>query len=337
MGLLRVSGTIDLSQFWPAGDSDADTTKVLVGVKPGAFVFQKSPGAAFKKTTVFNGAKVVGSISKAPIDPQGRITIRLQGIDAPELHYRPTLPRKPAPTAEQRAAFKAVNKDFRQPFGESSTIALGTFLRTLGNAVIPCVVETRVDLPADVFDTYGRFIGDIYVKSGAKRIDVNAWLVEQGYAYPTFYTTMAKDEITTLLVATAKGRKQKNRLWSRYEGDTSDFDPALVYRKKNASPQPDPGKAMMPKLFRRRSAYYGEHAAGYVTGEFKAFIKAQDKENVFFLTDDFLQNGGDSASVQFLSEHLDDSGKFGLTPEQLVFREAKSTLVDASGKPVTKW
>ena len=36
-GLLEVSGTIDLSQFWPQGSSDADTTKVLVTIGDNAF------------------------------------------------------------------------------------------------------------------------------------------------------------------------------------------------------------------------------------------------------------------------------------------------------------
>lgn len=338
MGLLRVSGTIDLRQFWPDGDSDADTTKVLVDVKSDAFAFQATARGAFKKTTVFKNAKVVGSVAKAPIDKLGRITIRLQGIDAPELHYRPSLAKKPQPTSEQHDAFKAANRDFRQPFGETSTIALGAYLATYGKQILPCTVETRVDLPTDVFDTYGRFIGDIFVKSGTKRIDVNTWLVEQGYAYPTFYTSMANDEIATLLAATAKARKLKReRLWTRYESDMNDFDPALVYRKKGAAAQPDPGKAMMPKLFRRRAAYYAEHAAGYVTGNFGAFIRAQDKANVFYLTDDFLANGVHSATVQFLSEYLDDANQFGLTPDRMVFAEAKSKLVNAAGKTITAW
>jgi endonuclease YncB( thermonuclease family) len=337
MGLLRVSGTIDLSQFWPTGDSDADTTKVLVGVSSDSFRFQATPNGAFKATTVFKNARVVGRVSKTPVDAKGRVTVRLQGIDAPELHYRPTMATKPQPATEQRIAFKAANKDFRQPFGETSTVALGTYLAKSGKSVIACVVETRVDLPSDVFDTYGRLVGDISIGSGSNRIDINTWLVEQGYAYPTFYTTMTNDEITILLTATAKGRKQRGRLWSRYEGNVNDFDPALVYRKKGSAPRPDPGKAMMPKLFRRRSAYYSQHAAGYTTGDFLAFVRAQDKQNVFFLTDDFLQNGTASATVQFLSEHIDGAHHFGLTPDKMVFQEAKSRLVNLSGKPITKW
>jgi hypothetical protein len=42
-GLLEVSGTIDLDQFWPVAESDADTVKVLLaGVK----AFRSRPHAS---------------------------------------------------------------------------------------------------------------------------------------------------------------------------------------------------------------------------------------------------------------------------------------------------
>jgi endonuclease YncB( thermonuclease family) len=337
MGLLRVTGTIDLAQFWPTGDSDADTTKILVGVSNTAFKFRKTDAGAFKTTKIFANAIVRGRVRKAPIDSKGRVTIRLQGIDAPELHYRPTLSKKPKPTDEQRGAFNAANKDFRQPYGETATLALGAFLKQGNAATINCSVETYVDHPNDVFDTYGRLVGDIFITKGSKKLNINQWLVEQGYAYPTFYSSMSSAEIDVFLRATKTGRKKTGRLWPRYDANTSHFDPTLVYRKKNATPAPDPGKALMPKLFRRRSAYYSQHAAGYTTGSFLDYIKAEDKANTFFLTVDFLQNGVSSATVQFLSEHLATSGHFDLKPDQLVFQEAKSKLVDADGKEITKW
>jgi endonuclease YncB( thermonuclease family) len=145
MGVLRVIGTIDLGQFWPQGESDADTTKVLVGVRADSFKYQSTPNGAFKTTTVFRNAKVVGRVSKAPIDAKGRITIRLQGIDAPELHYRPTLSNKPKPTPAQRDAFKAANKNFRQPYGETATMGLGAYLAKNQKEIVQCTVETRVD------------------------------------------------------------------------------------------------------------------------------------------------------------------------------------------------
>src|SRR5882724_1947652 len=102
-GLLELSGTIDLAQFWPTGESDADTVKVLVAGAD-AFRFRPQPGAAMKVTHAFNAAKVVGKGSKACIDNKGRVTIRLQAIDAPELHYRPTIPtiNKKKPTPAQK-------------------------------------------------------------------------------------------------------------------------------------------------------------------------------------------------------------------------------------------
>src|SRR5919109_587443 len=92
MGLLRVNGTIEVAQFWPRGTSDADTAVIIVGVSAAnAFQFQQTPGGKFKTTHAFEGALVHGKQgAKAPIDSQGRIRVRLQGIDAPELHYQPS-------------------------------------------------------------------------------------------------------------------------------------------------------------------------------------------------------------------------------------------------------
>ena len=88
-GLLEVTGTIDLDQFWPSGTSDADTTKLLVAVDQDAFRFRPAPSEPFKVTHVFDDAIVIGETRKPAIDSQHRVTIRLQGIDAPELHYTP--------------------------------------------------------------------------------------------------------------------------------------------------------------------------------------------------------------------------------------------------------
>ncbi len=86
-GVLRVKGTIDLAQFWPDGESDADTTKIKVEVGANSFSFA-ADGKTFKTTQAYFGTVVRGASSDPVIDKQGRITVRLQGIDAPELHYR---------------------------------------------------------------------------------------------------------------------------------------------------------------------------------------------------------------------------------------------------------
>src|SRR5262245_6346608 len=120
-GLLEVTGTIDLNQFWPMGTSDADTTKILVQVGQDAFRFRAFPTAPWKVTHVFDDAIVVGQSEKPAIDTRGRVTVRLQGIDAPELHYRPLAAlRRNDQTDEQHELYLKWNLEYRQRLGETA-------------------------------------------------------------------------------------------------------------------------------------------------------------------------------------------------------------------------
>jgi len=81
---------------------------------------------------------------------------------------------------------------------------------TYGQQQLPCIVVTQVDAPNDVFDVYGRFIGTIFIRdqngteevladdgqATMKATDVNLHCVHQGWAFPTFYSSMAEEEIT---------------------------------------------------------------------------------------------------------------------------------------------
>src|SRR5207302_11024008 len=122
MGLLRVKGTIDTGQFWPKGTSDADTAVILAGVD--AFHFQATPGGPFKTTHAFEGALVHGRQgAKAPIDNQGRVRVRLQGIDAPELHYQPSplgKSLKASLATKVLDAYRALCHKYRQRWAESA-------------------------------------------------------------------------------------------------------------------------------------------------------------------------------------------------------------------------
>jgi hypothetical protein len=135
MGLLQVTGTLDPNQFWPSGSSDGDTAHVHV----------ESVTFNGKATHAFHGAHVRSRIQKGVIDQHGRITVRLQGIDAPELHYMPpvTKPKAKQPTAA-----------FRQHYGRLAAERPGEFLKTLGAGPPACRVVTRVEKPNEVFNTY---------------------------------------------------------------------------------------------------------------------------------------------------------------------------------------
>jgi endonuclease YncB( thermonuclease family) len=334
-GLLEVSGTIDLAQFWPAGESDADTVKVLLS-GTNAFRFTPHPGAQSKVTHAFEGATVKGKVSKPAIDKKNRVTIRLQGIDAPELHYRPTAPtlNSKKPTPAQRAKFTAANGNFRQKLGETATIALAEFLAKAGQSPLKCVVRTQVDEPGDVFDTFGRLIGDIFIKIGGKDQNVNHWLCQKGWAFPTFYSSMTAQEINALIALSESARKAKAGVWKKPNSDLSVFDQTLLFRNKGVpDPAKDAGAAMMPKLFRRRSTYGIAKIANMTSSTFQVYLKAEP--DACFETTDFLSQGATAATPRHLDEFVSLAAKFLVGPKDLVFQENASHVVGANGKPAT--
>ena len=334
-GLLEVKGTIDLAQFWPNGQSDADTVKVLLA-DPNAFKFQAQPGAPFKATQAFEGATVKGKVTKPAIDKQRRITIRLQGIDAPELHYRPTAPtlNKKTPTPAQRAKFNAANGNFRQNFGETATVALHDFLSKAGGSPIACVVRTAVDQPSDVFDTFGRFIGNIFVTVAGKEQDANLWLCANGWVFPTFYVTMSAQEIDDVTTRCEAARKKKLGIWKNANSNLKPFDRKLLFRNHGpANPAGDVGPVIMPKLFRRRSTFgIAQTATIAGPGPFKNYLQAEP--DACFETRDFLGAGHSAATPRRLDEFVTPGGVFTVGAKDLVFQESKSHVVDAKGKPV---
>jgi endonuclease YncB( thermonuclease family) len=339
-GLLRVHGTIRLGQFWPNGKSDADTTKVLVKVGPAGFEFRPGPGLPFQPTGVFAHALVKGKgqAPKPPLNSKGEVTIRLQGIDAPELHYRPSPLKGKGITPQMRADFKTVNKEYRQRWSESAALALGKFLATEGVDPLPCVVETAVDEPNDPFDVYARLVGDIIVTVKGKRVNLNNWLLENGYASPSFYVSMSKAEIAAKLKAAAKGSTTPPA--QAVTGKIGTFNFKLVYRGKKdlaAPPQigQDQGPVLLPKLYRRQTSWAcRKKANALAAATFLAHLKQSPDK--FHLRADFLAQGK-KAPATTLDAHL-KSGVFQLKAQDMVLLEKESELIDATTKqPITAW
>ncbi len=333
-GLLEVSGTLDVNQFWPKGESDGDTAKVVVGV--GAFRFRTKPGGAWKVTHAFNHAVVKRSLKaksgRAAINGKQQVTVRWQGIDAPELHYRPT-PEKL--TTRQKAALKKVNGDFRQLLGESATVALARYLTKLGKNPVPVVVRTAVDAPSDVFDMYGRLVGDLYVKVKGKEVDLNHWMLQQGWAFPTLYASMSREEIQDVLALADKAKARKAGLWKYASSALKGFDAKLLFVKNGTfNAAKDMGPVVMPKQFRRLSTYSVEKKSKITNGTFPDFLKAHP--DACYETKDFLEQGATSSTHRRLDEFVSKQSVFLVQPGDLVFQEAGSVTVGKNGKPA-KW
>jgi endonuclease YncB( thermonuclease family) len=271
------------------------------------------------------------------------VTVRLQGIDAPELHFQMDARGLPkGTTTVQRDQLKAIKayRKFRQHFGEAATVALKTRLSKVGK-LLTCEVITEVDSPSQVFDTYGRFVGDLQILTATKPLNINQWLLKEGWAYPAFYSSMSNREIQTLLALAerARAKQPKVPLWKDYSRQAETIDETLEYRQptKAAKPQvqADSGPVVMPKLFRRLVGYTMCKRVGITNKSFPAFL--QGKPDECFVLEDFLQQGKDAAQTRALHEFFDANGRFKLLPQGLVFREKPSLLVNANGNPITNW
>src|SRR5450432_2570309 len=150
---------------------------------------------------------------------------------------------------------------------------------------MPCVVRSNVSEPGDVFDMYGRFIGDIYVRLGSAEVDLNHWLLREGYAFPALYNSMTNDEISAVLALAKRAQSVKRGLWALPATDVRTLDFKRVFRKY-ATPSKDRGSVSFPKLFRRVSTWRVLTAAQLSVDTFNAFLKAAP--DPCFTTADFL-------------------------------------------------
>jgi endonuclease YncB( thermonuclease family) len=340
-GLLELTGQLQVDQFWPNGESDGDTIVVSVA-SSGAFKFRPHASASFHTTNVFYNAKVRGkSGSKPPVDVKKDGThivhIRLQGIDSAELHYMAHLVKaKKDMTAAQLALNKKWNHSFRQHYGESAAAALGTEIAKAGSGTIPCKVTTAVDEPNEVFDTYARMVGDVFVTISGQQLDVNQWMVANGWAYTAFYTSMSKDEIQALIDAAKKAAGKG--IWKNYSKTVGTLDPNLVERRSSSLPAilPDTGSLLFPKLFRRQVEWTVNRKIGLLSQGFGPWLKAKDDK--CYLTKEFLASSLTSSSLtQHQFSEFVPGDKVNFKPQDLVFSEEDSTVVRSDGKPITDW
>lgn len=311
MGLLQVSGTIDLTQFWGSGgDSDADTAHVAVE----AITYEGAP------VNVFDKAYVRGRGQKAVIN-KGGITVRWQGIDAPELHFGPTVAK------DKRAVESHI---FRQHYGRAATVALHAHLKTLAKNgdSIACKVMSEVEKPNDVFDTYGRLIGDVLVGN----VNLNLWLVEHGWAFPAFYASMTDVEITSLRNAATTAREKRRGIWDGFTQELS-FDYDLRHEKNGSANDPDGGPVLFPKIFRRLSTEYVLEGG---IDDFEAYLRSQKQQDHAYLLEEYLDQGPSAALQHNLAEFV-SGGAVTFRPADLVFVEAPSTLYDQNGRKIRSW
>ena len=321
-GLLTVSGSIELPQFWPTGGSDADTASITVNAK--SFEFTADPSKKPRRTRVFEGAKVG---KKLVIRGGGKVTVRLQGIDAPELHFPPVI-----------KGVKGSGTKYRQLLGETSTAKLRTFATNGRPNVVPCQVVTRIDKPNDAFDKYGRLIGDVLIGSGSKQVNVVQWLAKNGWAFPSYYNSMLPSEIKALQGFCNQARKKGRGTWPHLTEVVGPPDLTLTYHAGgpfNAqSEQADRGPVLNPKLFRRRLRYAILRQNNQAPPTFKDYLRTD--KSPWTTVAAFLKNPNMKRPKNTLADLMAAGDVVTKGPGELVFFEATATLTK-NGKRVTGW
>lgn len=342
MGLLVVRGSLRVSQFWPRGGADADTATiqvVLAGSK--AFTYVSDTGQR-KPTRVFENAEVVGRQGPQRVIKHDaklnadKINVRLQGLDAPELHFQPTV-----------KGSQGKNGKFRQSLGETCSHALLHYLSKLGLNEIPCEVLTRVRLPADVCDVYGRVVGNVVVAVDGTRVDLNHWLIREGWALPGLYNSMTKNEVRQVQADHAAAVQGKRGMFrgKHVTGTLAAFDKTRRYRKGPDSFKPfsDKGAVNFPKFFRRQADHAVRRAVGtpHTPPAFLAYVASKPDDIAIALTA-FLKRKGSTSSPDFKKQFTRlatfvKSHRYP-TGENVIFWEANAKFVKAgTKKPITSW
>ncbi len=338
-GMLTVVGSLDISQFWPAskGTNSSDGDTVHLKVDPNtSFLFSSAPGKKPKLIKAFTGAYVMDhNQKKNVITSKSEIKIRLQGIDTPELHF-PVIGTGKA----WDPAKTPLRSEYRQPFGAGAANALHAHLQTLisgSGTVMHANFVTQIDNPADAIDSHGRFVGDIIVGTAGGK-SINTWLVENGWAYPLFYDSMTVPELNTLTTAWKAGKTLAARPGKAIEKPLQPFNPKV---NVNNAKLPDSGKLNYPKIFRRQAAFWTQVPGALSGADLLAMEKKgqKGKSDLAYPLTYFLANITKLKPKNRIPlwTKIGAQGQSNFDPPDLVFKEDASKLLDAGGKPVTKF
>ncbi len=338
MGTLRVTGTLTVKQFWPSGNSDADTCNIQIADPNTAFQYKAHSKGAWKTTLAFDEAEVHGRSDRYPAIKNGTVRVRLQGIDAPELHVSPNLSdeQKAALSQPQKAQWAAIEKtEFRQYWAQSCASELHAFLGAANKPVLDCEVTCTGNEPSDVFDGYGRMIGNVHVRVNGQLHDINYWVVKEGWAFPSFYDSMTLEEINPILNAWAIG-ENKSPLGKALSSTVGELDFNLHKEPGNGSYKSgsDKGPVLYPKLFRRLVNWSVQKRIGILNDSFFEFVaKGSEKWKLMadYRADQNTQKSHD------LTELITQNGTVMLNPASVVFVADRSGKLMKNGQVVREW
>ncbi len=332
---LEIEGRIKFDQFWPDGKSDADTTKLLLTVNSNSMRVKPAGQTNFVNTLAYQDAGILGAVDEntgqrkiTPIIKSNTMTIRLQRIDAPELHYRPD-----ARGSEGALKGTGLIKDYRQHQAETAVVKLAQFLQSFGSSSLNCTFTSELKAtegPGAAIDKYGRFVGDIILPDGT---NLNLWLLEQGLAVVALYDSMLPQEIDESVAAWQRGRAKRTGIARHYSARFTAFDSEVEFRPVGSPILSEATRKFIhPKFYRRQTSWWAFKQAEIFEGDFGDWL-TEKNEQCWYLPE--FREEGRRASKQPLYERETDGNGISWEPEDFIFAESESSLyrANAAGVP----
>lgn len=363
MGHVEIPGKVDVFQYWPHGPSDVDTLKFIPDLASARYFANgasTSVGAFFESGGTFQpddnnpGEEKFRSILRSAGGVS--LSIRLQGIDAPETHYAPNFREGmfDGHYAEWIAKHISRQKSYRQPYGKFCTDLFANGLRTqLGigsfNSAAPEVLaDAKVRILADgingAVDVYGRVIGYVTLIGSGQEIVLNDHALAQGFAFCSFYGSMTIEEmkrLTELFLSHGTGDAPKSLLRKNLSTQLRDFEPELWTTKSMRDTDRDDNgadsfrsKCFDPKLFRRCIDWIGRKEALGEQAMLLDYMRSNEEEIV--LLSDFIAAKGDwdKARKFTMGSLVAKDGAFSYRAGEVVFESRPVVVVDEQRQPL---
>ena len=219
MNTLTSHGTLDITQFWPKGNSTRTRPKFPSPAPPGRFA-SSAMGRRMSSRASSTPRRWRGAPGSVSVVNKGSVDVRLQAIDAPELHDQP--------------------QKYRQPFGEAAAAAMGALVAAAGKRRCRAASSPRSTCQRGVRHVRAGRRRDHRAPrhaqrepqrmGGARRLGVSGvlHLDERRRNRP-------------LCAATEKARVAKKNIWQNYTPQIGPFDPTPREHKPGSTPAPDAG------------------------------------------------------------------------------------------------
>ena len=248
-------------------------------------------------------------IRRSPRD--GSVQLRLEAIDAPELHYGAAA-QPDGDTARdwlmQQLGFRDITY---RPGSTTVTSASPDSVR----AVIYSKASDPNGRPISYLHVGGGRLPQngswTHVTTAVLDRTVNAHAMGAGVAYPTFYSSTPESHVTHLRELAAEARQEKAGIWA--------VDQTALFQLVDRDSIGPQGQLILPKLFRRATDYLKDVATGF-HGNLSDWLRANNagsrQEN-----DMVVLPGGVEVCLAALLEQRNSFVAFGPDVLDIVFVE----------------